>query len=74
MDMNIAIRTLVADRDGVSFGSGGAVVAESSAEGEYEEVLVKSFPLLRAIYLAERVADACRAPARCSQATGAPRR
>ncbi|WP_437476640.1 aminodeoxychorismate synthase component I [Sorangium sp. So ce1014] len=74
MDMNIAIRTLVADRGGVSFGSGGAVVAESSAEAEYEEVLVKSFPLLRAIYLAERVADAGRASARCAQATGAPRR
>ncbi|WP_437806663.1 aminodeoxychorismate synthase component I [Sorangium sp. So ce1078] len=74
MDMNIAIRTLVADGDGLSFGSGGAVVAESSAEAEYEEVLVKSFPLLRAIYLAERAADAGRSSARRSRATGAPRR
>ncbi|WP_437618468.1 chorismate-binding protein [Sorangium sp. So ce1151] len=57
MDMNIAIRTLVADGEGVSFGSGGAVVAESSPEAEYEEVLVKSFPLLRAVYLAERAAE-----------------
>ncbi|AUX44772.1 anthranilate synthase [Sorangium cellulosum] len=53
LDMNIAIRTLVADRDGLSFGSGGAVVAESSPEAEYDEVLVKSYPLLRAVYLAE---------------------
>ncbi|WP_437774650.1 chorismate-binding protein [Sorangium sp. So ce1097] len=68
MDMNIAIRTLVADAEGVSFGSGGAIVAESSPEAEYEEVLVKSFPLLRAVYLAARAADADRAPAR-----GAPR-
>lgn len=60
MDMNIAIRTLVADAEGVSFGSGGAVVAESSPEAEYEEVLVKGFPLLRAVYLAERAAEAAR--------------
>jgi para-aminobenzoate synthetase len=73
MDMNIAIRTLVADGRGLSFGSGGAVVAESSAEAEYEEVLVKSFPLLRAIYLAERAADAGRAPARDARATSAQR-
>ncbi|WP_437766369.1 chorismate-binding protein [Sorangium sp. So ce281] len=73
MDMNIAIRTLVADGRGLSFGSGGAVVAESSAEAEYEEVLVKSFPLLRAIYLAERAADGGRAPARDARATSAQR-
>ncbi|WP_437720645.1 chorismate-binding protein [Sorangium sp. So ce861] len=73
MDMNIAIRTLVADAEGVSFGSGGAVVAESSPEAEYEEVLVKSFPLLRAVYLAERVADAGRASAPCGRAADAAR-
>ncbi|WP_437520909.1 chorismate-binding protein [Sorangium sp. So ce726] len=71
MDMNIAIRTLVADGRGLSFGSGGAVVAESSAEAEYEEVLVKSFPLLRAIYLAERAADGGRASAQEVRATSA---
>ncbi|MGK4003649.1 chorismate-binding protein [Sorangium sp. So ce1036] len=58
MDMNIAIRTLVAGDEGVSFGSGGAVVAESRPEAEYEEILVKGFPLLRAVYLAERADDA----------------
>ncbi|XXX72672.1 chorismate-binding protein [Sorangium sp. So ce134] len=73
MDVNVAIRTLVADGEGVSFGSGGAVVAESSAEAEYEEVLVKSFPLLRAVYLAERVADAGRTSAPCARAAGAAR-
>ncbi|WP_437585683.1 chorismate-binding protein [Sorangium sp. So ce1000] len=73
MDMNIAIRTIVADGRGLSFGSGGAVIAESSAEAEYEEVLVKSYPLLRAIYLAERVADAGRASLRDAPATSAPR-
>ncbi|WP_437284446.1 aminodeoxychorismate synthase component I [Sorangium sp. So ce406] len=73
MDMNIAIRTLVADAEGVSFGSGGAVVAESSPEAEYEEVLVKSFPLLRAVYLAERAADADRAPARGAHRPRPPR-
>lgn len=73
MDMNIAIRTLVADGRGLSFGSGGAVVAESSAEAEYEEVLVKSFPLLRAIYLAERAADGGRASAQEVRATSAQR-
>ncbi|WP_437274767.1 chorismate-binding protein [Sorangium sp. So ce375] len=73
MDVNIAIRTLVADGRGLSFGSGGAVVAESSAEAEYEEVLVKSFPLLRAIYLAERAADVGRASARDAHAASAQR-
>ncbi|WP_438022300.1 aminodeoxychorismate synthase component I [Sorangium sp. So ce233] len=73
MDMNIAIRTLVADAEGVSFGSGGAVVAESSPEAEYEEVLVKSFPLLRAVYLAERAAGADRASARGAHRPRPPR-
>ncbi|WP_437730292.1 aminodeoxychorismate synthase component I [Sorangium sp. So ce1335] len=73
MDMNIAIRTLVADAEGVSFGSGGAIVAESSPEAEYEEVLVKSFPLLRAVYLAERAADADRASARDAPRARPPR-
>jgi para-aminobenzoate synthetase len=52
MDLNIAIRTLVVDRDGISFGAGGAVVAESTPQGEYEETLVKRQALLAAVYLA----------------------
>lgn len=54
-DFNIAIRTLVQEHatDRISFGSGGAVVAESDAEDEYDETLVKAYALLRAIYLAK---------------------
>lgn len=54
-DFNIAIRTLVHYRQTheITFGSGGAIVAESEPEGEYHETLVKAYALLRAIYLAK---------------------
>jgi para-aminobenzoate synthetase len=54
-DFNIAIRTLVHHRQTheISFGSGGAIVAESDPEGEYHETLVKAYALLRAVYLAK---------------------
>ncbi|NJO03411.1 MAG: hypothetical protein HC880_18550 [Bacteroidia bacterium] len=51
---NIAIRTLVYHRarQEVSFGSGGAILAESIPEDEYREILIKAYPLLRAVALA----------------------
>ncbi|MFC1584516.1 aminodeoxychorismate synthase component I [Fibrobacterota bacterium] len=47
MDLNIAIRTLVMEGDKVSFGAGGAIVAESEAEKEWEEVMVKARALIK---------------------------
>jgi len=50
---NIAIRTMVHDLKAkkVSFGAGGAIVAESDPLDEYHEILTKAYALLRAIYL-----------------------
>ncbi len=42
MDFNILIRTLVACGNNISFHVGGGIVADSSAEGEYNETLVKA--------------------------------
>ncbi|MEV0680584.1 aminodeoxychorismate synthase component I [Actinosynnema sp. NPDC050436] len=46
-DFSIVIRTLVADRDKVSFGVGGAVIALSDPAEEFEETAVKATALLR---------------------------
>ena len=49
--LNIAIRTLVAEKGGINFGSGGAVTSRSNPSMEYLETLVKAYPLLRAVCL-----------------------
>ncbi|MFD0203460.1 MULTISPECIES: aminodeoxychorismate synthase component I [Saccharothrix] len=46
-DFSIVIRTLVVDRDKVSFGVGGAVIALSDPAEEFEETAVKATALLR---------------------------
>ncbi|GAB3897739.1 hypothetical protein GCM10029964_081080 [Kibdelosporangium lantanae] len=48
-DLSIVIRTLVAAGDKVTFGVGGAIVALSDAEEEYEEILVKSRAMIAAV-------------------------
>jgi para-aminobenzoate synthetase len=53
MDINIVIRTLVASGDQVSFGVGGAIVALSDPEEEYEETRVKSRAMVTALLEAE---------------------
>ncbi len=47
-DLNIVIRTLTATGGRVSFGVGGALVALSDAEDEYEETVVKSRAMVTA--------------------------
>lgn len=42
MDFNILIRTLLVERQSVSFHVGGGIVADSSPPKEYEETLVKA--------------------------------
>lgn len=41
-DLSIVIRTLVVTDDQVTFGVGGAIVALSNADEEFEETVVKS--------------------------------
>lgn len=65
LDLNVAIRTLTArplsgGEYEYEFGAGGAVVADSDPEAEYEECLLKAEPLLAAILTAE-VLVPCRA-------------
>lgn len=46
-DLSIVIRTLVVDGDRIEYGVGGAVIALSDADAEFEETAVKAAPLLR---------------------------
>ena len=48
-DLSITIRTLVDDGQRASFGVGGAIVADSDPEAEFEETLVKASALLDAL-------------------------
>jgi para-aminobenzoate synthetase len=57
-DLNIVIRTIVMDRDSASIGTGGAIVMQSDAEEEYEEILLKARAPMRAIRLAQAAAEA----------------
>ncbi|MCO5214709.1 MAG: chorismate-binding protein [Thermomicrobiales bacterium] len=55
MDTCIALRTLVY-KDGVaSLQAGGGIVADSTAEGEYQESINKMAALVRAIERAEQL-------------------
>jgi para-aminobenzoate synthetase len=46
-DFSIVIRTLVLQAERISFGVGGAVIALSDPEAEFEETAVKAAPFLR---------------------------
>ncbi|MGP9725494.1 aminodeoxychorismate synthase component I [Corynebacterium sp. AOP40-9SA-29] len=53
VDLSVVIRTLVAEHGAehgaarLTYGVGGAVVAQSSPDGEYDETVVKAAPVLR---------------------------
>jgi para-aminobenzoate synthetase len=50
-DLNIVIRTIVMHDGAASIGTGGAIVMQSDAEDEYEEILLKAAAPMRAIRL-----------------------
>jgi para-aminobenzoate synthetase len=65
-DLSVVIRTLVATRDGLTIGAGGAIVAGSEPRAELEEMLLKARALLEAVGgtvdAGRRVAVAVRPP------------
>jgi para-aminobenzoate synthetase len=56
-DLAIVIRTVVLDDDRISIGTGGAIVALSEPEEEFEETLLKARVLMRSILLATTGGD-----------------
>lgn len=48
-DFNIVIRTAVFDDSGVTIGAGGAIVVQSEAEAEFEEMELKAERLVQAL-------------------------
>jgi para-aminobenzoate synthetase len=48
-DLSIVIRTIVATPGELQFGVGGAIIALSDPEGEFEETMVKARNLMRAV-------------------------
>ncbi len=48
-DLNIVIRTVVMDGESTTLGVGGAIVMQSDAEDEYEEILLKAQAPMQAI-------------------------
>lgn len=57
MMMNIAIRTMVQQGNVVSFHAGGAILAGSDTEQEYEEILAKARAMLSAVSFSEAELD-----------------
>ena len=47
--LSVAIRTIVVDRGGASIGAGGAIVLDSRADEEWEEMLLKAAAPARAL-------------------------
>src|SRR5262249_58614734 len=75
LELNVAIRTFEFCAGRVWLGSGGGIVADSAADGEYAECLLKAGPLVRAIgsHIGARApAPAAPAPARPARAPPAP--
>ena len=48
-DLNIVIRTIVMDGETTTIGVGGAIVMQSDAEDEYQEIMLKARAPMQAI-------------------------
>ena len=46
MDLSMVIRSIIVDGDSLSYGGGGAILALSDPETEYQEIMTKTVPLL----------------------------
>ena len=57
-DLSIVIRTLVAAAGRVTFGVGGAIIALSDPDGEFDETVVKSRAMMTALAASGRQEDA----------------
>ncbi|WP_079212677.1 aminodeoxychorismate synthase component I [Brucella pituitosa] len=59
MDLNILIRTIVETAGSLAIGVGGGIVADSHAEAEYDEILLKAKAVLHSVELtaARKAAD-----------------
>jgi para-aminobenzoate synthetase len=55
-DLNIVIRTAVVHPGGMYVGAGGAIVVQSTTEGEYEEMRLKAKALMAAVGKCDRAA------------------
>jgi para-aminobenzoate synthetase len=71
-DLSVAIRTIVLDGGAATVGAGGAIVAQSDPEDEYEEMLLKAAAALRAIDPLVDPAAALRPTAGSGSAQGSP--
>ena len=52
VDLSIVIRTIVASRGRLSMGVGGGVVAASTPEGEFDEMLLKAAASIKSVVVA----------------------
>ncbi|MDA1764287.1 aminodeoxychorismate synthase component I [Bacillus cereus] len=53
VNLNIVIRTIIQNNDGISIGAGGGITIKSIPEDEYAEMMLKSKALIKAIKLVE---------------------
>ena len=61
-DLGVAIRAIVVEAGTATIGAGGAIVAQSAPEAEYEEMLLKARAPLRALDAAARSAPSAGSP------------
>jgi para-aminobenzoate synthetase len=52
VDLSIVIRTIVANKGRLSMGVGGGVVAASTPEGEFDEMLLKAAASIKSVVIA----------------------
>jgi para-aminobenzoate synthetase len=71
-DLSVVIRTIVMDGETTTIGAGGAIVMQSDAEDEYEEMLLKARVLMRALAAHAPEVRAHAAPAGEANLRGGP--